>query len=355
MTVQEKVRMAWASLSRGERKGIRMKARTSPEAVVRNHCKIVLSLVQRIRPAAIARGSSCSVSQVYRVAHQFLDEGPAGLADKRKDNGPVKVDDRYAAVLLTVVERSPRRFGYRRWTWTQELLIRVLATQTGITISRTTMSRLLKRLKVRLGSPKPTVGCPWKKARKTRRLKAIQRIIKGLRKGDVAVYMDEVDIHLNPKIGRDWMRQGTQKRVPTPGKNQKRYLAGALDARAGQLSWVEADRKDSDLFIRFLWHLVKHVYPRARCIHIVLDNYKIHSSERTQLALGALHGRVKLHFLPPYCPDHNRIERVWRDLHAEVTRNHQCRSMKQLMHDVDAYLRTRNRTLQCEHKKKRAA
>ena len=64
---------------------------------------------------------------------------------------------------------------------------------------------------------------------------------------------------------------------------------------------------------------------------------------------------MKLHFLPPYGPDPNRIERVWRDLHAEVTRNHQCRSMNQLMHDVDAYLRTRNRALQREHKKKRAA
>jgi transposase len=29
-----------------------------------------------------------------------------------------------------------------------------------------------------------------------------------------------------------------------------------------------------------------------------------------------------LHFLPPYCPDDNRIERLWKDLHDNVTRNH---------------------------------
>ena len=355
MTVQERARTRWASLSRWERRVIRTRARASPDVIVRNYSKIILSLVQRVRPPAIARGSSCSVSQVYRVAHRFLEEGPAGLADKREDNGETKVDDRYEAVLMRVVEGSPRGYGYRRWTWTQELLVLVLTKKTGIRISRSTMSRSLKRLKIRLGAPKPTVGCPWKKARKARRLRVIRRVIARLPKGDVAVYADEVDIHLNPKIGRDWMRRATQKKVPTPGKNQKRYLAGAFDARTGQLSWVEADRKDSDLFIRFLWHLVKHVYPRARCIHIVLDNYKIHSSERTQLALGALRGRVKLHFLPPYCPDHNRIERVWKDLHANVTRNHQCGSMKQLMGDVDAYLRTRNRQLQREHRKGLAA
>ena len=43
------------------------------------------------------------------------------------------------------------------------------------------------------------------------------------------VYADEVDLHLNPKIGPDWMLPGTQRLVLTPGNNEKRYLAGAYD------------------------------------------------------------------------------------------------------------------------------
>jgi transposase len=277
------------------------------------------------------------------------------LADKREDNGESRVDDHYVATLLAVVDGSPRKHGYRRPTWTQELLILVLHKHTEIRLSRSTMSRLLKRLNIRLGAPKPTVGCPWKKARRTRRINDILRRLAHLPRGHVAVYVDEVDIHLNPKIGRDWMRRGTQKYVLTPGKNQKRYLAGSLDAHTGQLVCVEADRKDSDLFIRLLWHLANHVYPQAKCIHIILDNYKIHSSERTQLALGALGTRIQLHFLPPYCPDHNRIERTWRDLHDNVTRNHQCRTMDDLMHDVRHYLKKRDRELRKTYAKKQAA
>jgi transposase len=49
---------------------------------------------------------------------------------------------------------------------------------------------------------------------------------------------------------------------------------------------------------------------------------------------------IKLHFLPPYCPDHNRIERVWKDLHDNVTRNHRCAGMEELMSEVRFYLRT---------------
>ena len=93
----------------------------------------------------------------------------------------------------------------------------------------------------------------------------------------------------------------------------------------------------------------------AKRIHVILDNFRIHSSLQTQAALVRLEGRVVLHFLPPYCPDHNRIERVWRDLHENVTRNHQCRSMKELMVEVYHWLRKRNRTLQYQYSQKMAA
>ena len=53
--------------------------------------------------------------------------------------------------------------------------------------------------------------------------------------------------------------------------------------------------------------------------------------------------RSRLHFLPPHCPSFNPIERVWLDLHAEVTRNHRCRTIDELMIEVKYYLKHRNR------------
>jgi transposase len=312
-------------------------------------------LVQGNVPATLIRSGMASSSHVYEVMHRFIDHGPMGLADRREDNGDPKVDEDYEAELLEVLAGSPRDHGYRRPTWTQELLVLVLQERTGVHISVTTMSRTLKRLGVRLGRPKPIVGCPWKKARRTRRLRAIRKLIRTLPKGEVILYVDEVDIHLNPKIGPDYMLRGTQKNVLTPGKNQKRYLAGALNARTGRLTWVEWDRKDSTLFILQLWNLVGRDYPKAKRIHLILDNYRIHSSVQTQAALARLDGRVVLHFLPPYCPDHNRIERVWRDLHANVTRNHQCRDMDELMAEVRHELKMRNRSLQRQYSEKQAA
>jgi hypothetical protein len=68
-----------------------------------------------------------------------------------------------------------------------------------------------------------------------------------------------------------------------------------------------------------------------------------------QLALSRLAGRVALHFPPPYCPDHNRIGRVWRALHDNATRNHTCRPMKQPMIEVNQYLAKHDREPQAAY------
>jgi transposase len=342
--IQAKVIHTWQKSPPRQRQELRRLASRAKDAGMRCRCKIILALVQGRTPAMIARGGLGAKSQVYRVAGRFLAAGLAGLADRREDNGQPKITPAYEAELLRLVEGSPRQFGYRRPTWTQELLARVLAERVDIAISVATMSRLLGRLGVGLRRPKPVVKCPWKEARRRRRLRAIARLVMHLPADEVVVYADEVDIHLNPKVGPDWTRRGRQKEVLTPGCNQKRYLAGAWDPRACRLVYVEGGRKNSLLFLQLLHKLATKSYPNAKRIHVILDNFGIHDSSQVRLAMKSeAAARLELHFLPPYCPDHNRIERLWKDLHDNVTRNHRCATMEELMAEVRCYLACRNR------------
>jgi transposase len=281
---------------------------------------------------------------VYRVARRFREHGAWGLWDAREDNGRTKLDERFLNILYRVVRGHPPKYGWRRPTWTRELLVETLARETGIRVHGATMSRALALIKARRGRPRPTVGCPWSKAAKTRRLQALRLLVATLPPGHVAVYEDEVDIHLNPKIGLDWMVRGQQKEVRTPGQNVKRYLAGALEVRSGRLLWVESERKNSALFIALLERLLQS-YGHATVIHVILDNYRIHDSKIVQAALRGFGGQIQLHFLPPYCPKHNKIERLWEDLHANVTRNHTRPNMPALMEEVRYYLNERNRRM----------
>lgn len=279
---------------------------------------------------------------VYRVARRFRAQGAVGLLDRREDNGTLKLDERFLAALDAVVRSRPHDHGWRRPTWTRELLVETLRRQTGVRVHVATLSRALALIRARRGRPRPTVGCPWSHGAKTRRLNRLRRLAAELPRREVAVYEDEVDVHLNPKIGRDWMGSGQQKEVPTPGQNAKRYLAGALDVRTGRLLWVEGTQKTAALFVALLAQLYHH-YARARVIHVILDNYRIHTGLQAAWALAQAGGRIELHFLPPYCPQGNKIERVWEDLHAHATRNHTCPDLPALMRNVRYYLHKRNR------------
>ena len=119
----------------------------------------------------------------------------------------------------------------------------------------------------------------------------IHALIDTLPPDQACVWEDEADIDLNPRIGPDWMLPGEQRTVMTPGKNVKRYFAAAMDAASDRLTWVKADRKNSRLFIDLLKKLLK-AYPDKKVIHVVLDNYCIHSSRQTQAVAGGVRAEV---------------------------------------------------------------
>lgn len=325
-------------LPRPVRRRLGRLAQRTRDAQLRTRIQIVLLYHEGWGSPRISEALRCAPATAVRVAHRFQETGEAGLEDGRKENGSSKVDADLLQGLHEIVVRSPEDFGWSRPTWTREALVKTLARETGVRVSLSTMSRMLGGLQMRWGTARAIVLCPWSKRRKQWRLAQIRRVLAALLPDEVAYYQDEVDIHLNPKIGRDWMPKGKQKVVVTPGRNQKRYLSGALSVDGSELVYVTGHRKNTDLFLAQLSALKKR-HPRARRIHLVLDNYTIHSSKRTRRYI-AEHGELfQLHFLPPYTPEENHIERLWGDLHANVTRNHRCKKIDDLLDRVHEYMR----------------
>jgi transposase len=285
----------------------------------------------------VARDLAVARSTVVKAAKAFASEGVSGLYDRRKRNGEAKVTDGFRRRVDQILRTTPEDFGWHRPTWTRELLRLQMMHEGWPEVAVCTMGRALAYIGARLGKPRPIVLCPWRRDQRERVLAGIRRLEERASAAEPVLYGDEVDIHLNPKIGRDWMPRGFQRRIVTPGKNEKFYIAGALDVRTGRLHTTGAAKKNAALFCQLLWLLASR-YRRATCVHLIVDNYGIHSARITQSTLAALRGRIRLHFLPPYCPDANRIERVWQDLHANVTRNHRCKTMKELLAKARDYV-----------------
>jgi len=322
-------------------------ARRAGEANLRVRYLIVVHSADGWGIDRIAKALGCSPATVSRTRKRWHDDaGESGLLDRREDNGRPKVDESYVALVRWLLRFPASDFLHRRPTWTQDLLIETARRYSGgIIVSRTTMGRVLTVIGARRGRAKPVAPCPWSDARKNRRLALLRALVDALPADQACAWVDEVDIDLNPRIGFDWMLPGEQRLVMTPGKNVKRYLAGAMDAKTDRLVWARGTRKNSGLFIELLKKLLA-AYADKAVVHVILDNFAIHSSRQTRAWLADRGRRIRLHFLPPYCPDDNRIERcVWRELHQNVTTNHHHETIDELMAAVTRWLIERNRGL----------
>lgn len=173
------------------------------DAGLRTRYLIVIHRLEGRSATWIARSLKIGRSTVYRTELRFCEEGETGLFDRRDGNGQRKLTEEYLTQLREVVAGDPLQFGWSRPTWTRELLIKTLRRRTGVKVGLSTMSRALRLIGARRGRPKPTVDCPWPEAEKQQCLEQIEHLVTHLPAQEVAVWEDEIDIHLNPKIGQD--------------------------------------------------------------------------------------------------------------------------------------------------------
>lgn len=319
-----------APIPRTER---RLMQKTIHKTRDKNHARrltAMLMLHRGSRVTDVARTLCCARSSVGRWINWFTLYGAEGLISLRPGRERRWPFEQICALLVQLVSRSPGDFGYQRSRWSTELLAIKINEITGCKLHPGTVRHWL-----------PSAGLVWRRAaptlhirdpHKNEKMAAIHKALDKCSIEHPVFYEDEVDIHLNPKIGADWQVRGQQKRVVTPGQNEKYYLAGAL------VSYVGGSSKASSLFISLLQHL-KATYRRAKTITLIVDNYIIHKSEKTQNWLKA-NPKFNVIYQPVYSPWVNHVERLWQALHDTITRNHQCRSMWQLLKKVRHFMET---------------
>jgi transposase len=286
----------------------------------------------------------CSSRTIARWKARFDRDRLDGLFGHPPGPAPRFADSWAARVVAWVTEQTPRAFGYLRSRWCCALLAAVLWRAYELDVSRETVRRWLHAAGIVWRRPRPVLR--RRDPERETILEGLRALLRELPEDETVVFQDEADLDLNPEVGRMWMRRGAQAVVPTPGDNEKNYLAGALHVRTGVLlGAVTGPKRDGPLFVRHLGELCRRLR-RYRVIHVVCDNARFHRPERCRRVrdyLAGCGGRVVLHFLPRYAPECNPAERVWWHMREELTRNHQCRSLGELIDLVFAWLGSRKR------------
>src|SRR5262249_18565684 len=122
------------------------------------------------------------------------------------------------------------------------------------------------------------------------KLDALRQLLAGLPADEAAVFMDEVEVNTNPKVGCMWMRKGEQAEVLTPGTNEKRLLAGSIHGRTGRLVLTRGapeQGRDAALFCAHLDDL-RRAFRRYKVVHVIGDNAKTHRPEQSRLVRAYL-------------------------------------------------------------------
>ena len=291
-------------------------------------------------PSEVAAVLFCSRSSVYRIIRAY--RAGALRFDEAREQGTQR---RRLRLLTPSLKRSvhallkpaPRAYGWCRTRWSCATLAVEVQGRRGIRVSAETLRHGLHEL-----------GWEWKRAKlaakdddpeRVEKLARIRWAYEQLRVGTTLFFADELDISLLPKVGYQWMPKGEQVEVRTPGTNEKRYLAGALDLTTGTLPHCVWYRKQTGLFLDLL-ETLDRTYPAPLFSHltVVADNAKIHHAHAVEKWF-ATHPRVEFLYLPTYCPQANPIERPFGDVHDKGTRNHTRSRIWHLVQDVRQPLR----------------
>ena len=325
------------ALSPGQRKRLLAVYRKGPDPLVRLRAHIVLLLADGHPWSLVCAVLFCSTATVARWKARFERGGVEALAGEGR--GRRSLLARWAVVFVVWAKTlTPRDFGYCRSRWCCATLAVVLYDVHRVKLSDETVRRLLRGQGMVWRRPRPVPGRTdphgaWK-------LRKIRELLRDLPEDEAAVFQDEVDLNLNPDIGCMWMKRGEQAEVVTPGTNVKRYLSGSMSWRTGELVVTQGAKRNAELFVRHLDDL-RRAFRHYRVIHVICDNAGFHTVKGSKVVrdyLGQWGHRVVLHYLPAYSPKDNPIERVWWHLHEEITRNHRCGDIGELIDLTFAWL-----------------
>jgi len=149
-------------------------------------------------------------------------------------------------------------------------------------------------------------------------------------------FMDGVHPTHNSEAHYGWIKRGERKKLPTNTGRQRLNISGALDLIKTKFVFRKDQRLNALSTVEFLKQ-IEDAYPYIEKVHLFCDNAGYYKGDAVKEYLK--HSKIELHFLPPYSPNLNPIERVWKFLKDRVIYNTYYEDFSDFQHAVLGFLR----------------
>jgi transposase len=157
-----------------------------------------------------------------------------------------------------------------------------------------------------------------------------------LPKDETILFGDGVHPSYNVHATKAWIKQGQDKPVPTNTGRKRLNINGALDLTTMEVTTHFSDTINAQATM-VLFDTIQERYPHKRRIHLIVDNARYYKNKAVQDYLARDGCRLILHFLPPYSPNLNFIERLWHFLKKYIIGATRRETFKEFEADIHAF------------------
>lgn len=291
--------------------------------------KTILLLNNGLSYTQIAKILLLDETTTRRYEKEYKTSGVDGLLESRYhgSNG-----------LLTSFEEQELTAYLRKNTMrtVQEVVIYVNKTYRA-SYSIDGMTHLLHRLRFVYKKTKQVPG-KFDQAKQDEFKKQYQELKESKTNTDKIYFVDASHPHHNNRAYYGWIYKGETKTIKANTGRKRVNLNGALNIEDMDITVLNEETINSEAMERLILALEEK--QKEGDIHIILDNARYNHSLKLKVFLNQ-HKRVHLHFLPPYSPNLNIIERLWKFFHKKHD-GHYYEKFKDFEQEVLAFFKNIN-------------